>query len=157
MANRVWPSGLRCLVITLALLNVFTIGGRRRGGQPAARPSRAWKIPRVAAPAGRPRWPGAGRRDAVRPAADPRRAGRGAVRPLVSSPALGPQVAAVVTDPASGRVLLASGRPSLLTPASTTKLATAVAALTVLGPGGPVHHAGGRAAAAGHHRPGRRR
>jgi D-alanyl-D-alanine carboxypeptidase/D-alanyl-D-alanine-endopeptidase (penicillin-binding protein 4) len=54
--------------------------------------------------------------------------------PLLASPALGPGVEARVVDVASGAVLLDqnSGEPS--TPASTTKLLTAVAALTTLGP-----------------------
>jgi D-alanyl-D-alanine carboxypeptidase/D-alanyl-D-alanine-endopeptidase (penicillin-binding protein 4) len=54
--------------------------------------------------------------------------------PLLAAPALGPDVGAVVTDPLSGRVLFSRGGGVPLTPASTTKLATAVAALTVLGP-----------------------
>ena len=58
-----------------------------------------------------------------------------ALSPLLSSPALGQSVGAVVTDPVSGRVLFSRGGTSPLTPASTNKLATSVAALTVLGPG----------------------
>jgi serine-type D-Ala-D-Ala carboxypeptidase/endopeptidase (penicillin-binding protein 4) len=57
-----------------------------------------------------------------------------ALSPLLASRALGPDVGAVVTDPVSGHVLFSSGGSSFLTPASTTKLATSVAALTVLGP-----------------------
>ena len=54
---------------------------------------------------------------------------------MLSSAQLGQQVGAVVTDPVSGRVLYASGAATMLQPASTAKLATAVAALDVLGPG----------------------
>lgn len=54
--------------------------------------------------------------------------------PLLSSPTLGPRVGAVVTDPASGQVLFGKADTTGLTPASTNKLATSVAALTVLGP-----------------------
>ena len=43
--------------------------------------------------------------------------------------------AALVIDPASGEVLLSSAVTKAFTPASNAKLATAVAALTVLGPG----------------------
>src|SRR6266571_1057550 len=53
---------------------------------------------------------------------------------LLASPALGPDVGAVVADPVSGQVLFSHAGTSLLTPASTAKLATSVAALTVLGP-----------------------
>ncbi|MEP7024754.1 MAG: D-alanyl-D-alanine carboxypeptidase/D-alanyl-D-alanine-endopeptidase [Actinomycetota bacterium] len=49
-------------------------------------------------------------------------------------PALGPHVGAVVTSLDTGQVLLSSGATSPVTPASTTKLATAVASLSVLGP-----------------------
>src|SRR5208282_3117455 len=54
-------------------------------------------------------------------------------RPL-SAAALGPRVSVLVADPATGQVLLSEqgGRPS--TPASTTKIVTAAAALAVLGP-----------------------
>lgn len=53
--------------------------------------------------------------------------------PLLAAPALG-QVAAVVADPESGRTLWQRNGDAPVTPASTAKLATAVAALTVLGP-----------------------
>ncbi len=52
----------------------------------------------------------------------------------VSPATLGKEAGLVVTDPASGRVLYASGAATMLQPASTAKLATAVAALDVLGP-----------------------
>src|SRR5580704_204510 len=51
----------------------------------------------------------------------------------LSAPALGPQVSALVADPVTGRVLLSDHGSRSMTPASTTKLATGLAALAVLG------------------------
>jgi D-alanyl-D-alanine carboxypeptidase/D-alanyl-D-alanine-endopeptidase (penicillin-binding protein 4) len=121
------------MVITLAMINVCTLGAG--AAMASLLPARLalWKIPRVATrpvPAAVPVLPGAA------PSA-PLPTGGGlaaALSPLVSSAALGKQVAGVVADPASGRVLWASGASSLLQPASTAKLVTAVAALSVLGP-----------------------
>src|SRR5208282_2189247 len=53
---------------------------------------------------------------------------RSALAGPLSSAALGPRVAAMVADPATGRVLLSQDGTQLLTPASTTKLVTSVAA-----------------------------
>ncbi len=53
----------------------------------------------------------------------------------LSAAALGPQVAAVVADPVTGQVLLSDHGARLATPASTTKLATALASLALLGAG----------------------
>jgi D-alanyl-D-alanine carboxypeptidase/D-alanyl-D-alanine-endopeptidase (penicillin-binding protein 4) len=53
----------------------------------------------------------------------------------LSAAALGPQVAAVVADPVTGQVLLSDHGGRLATPASTTKLATALASLALLGAG----------------------
>ncbi len=60
---------------------------------------------------------------------------RAALAGPLSAAALGPQVAALVADPVTGRVLLSVHGDELATPASTTKLATAVASLAVLGGG----------------------
>src|ERR1035438_2959413 len=57
-----------------------------------------------------------------------------ALTPMLASPALGSHVGVVVTDPVSGAVLWSSNGSSPARPASTAKLATAVAALAVLGP-----------------------
>jgi serine-type D-Ala-D-Ala carboxypeptidase/endopeptidase (penicillin-binding protein 4) len=57
-----------------------------------------------------------------------------AIGPVVSSPAFGPQLGVLVTDLATGRVLYARNPAVGFTPASTNKLATAIAALQVLGP-----------------------
>jgi D-alanyl-D-alanine carboxypeptidase/D-alanyl-D-alanine-endopeptidase (penicillin-binding protein 4) len=120
-------------VIALALLNVLVIGaGAVLAGQLPARLAR-WKIPVVASrplirPAALLDGPGGGRL--------PTRAGLSArLSRLLATPALGSHVTAVVGDPASGRMLFWRRGGSPATPASTTKLATAVAALDVLGPG----------------------
>src|SRR5216683_5762984 len=60
---------------------------------------------------------------------------RSALAGPLSAAALGPAVSAVVADPVTGRVLLSEDGARMLTPASTTKLVTSVAALAVLGPG----------------------
>nr|WP_229713015.1 D-alanyl-D-alanine carboxypeptidase/D-alanyl-D-alanine-endopeptidase [Streptomyces fuscichromogenes] len=58
----------------------------------------------------------------------------GVLGPLLDAPALGSTRTAAVVDVASGRRLYGSGADTALTPASTTKIATAVAALSALGP-----------------------
>ncbi|MFF9814211.1 D-alanyl-D-alanine carboxypeptidase/D-alanyl-D-alanine-endopeptidase [Streptomyces sp. NPDC014006] len=57
----------------------------------------------------------------------------GLLDPLMTDPALGGRRAAVVVDLATGRRLYGVGADDPLTPASTTKIATAVAALSALG------------------------
>jgi len=54
--------------------------------------------------------------------------------PLLADPALGTHRAAAVVDVATGRLLYGAGPNVPLTPASTTKIATAVAALSAMGP-----------------------
>jgi serine-type D-Ala-D-Ala carboxypeptidase/endopeptidase (penicillin-binding protein 4) len=54
---------------------------------------------------------------------------------LIRSGSLGPHVGALVADLSSGQVLYAQEAATGFTPASTTKIATAVAALETLGPG----------------------
>jgi D-alanyl-D-alanine carboxypeptidase/D-alanyl-D-alanine-endopeptidase (penicillin-binding protein 4) len=54
--------------------------------------------------------------------------------PLLSSPALGTRRSASVVDVATGKHLYGQGAGEALTPASTTKIATGVAALSALGP-----------------------
>ena len=120
-------------VLTLAMINVFTLGA----GITVARmlPPRlaALRVPTVAA------GPVDGAGTVLAPAtADgslPTASGlRSALAGPLSAAALGPQVSAVVADPATGRVLLSKDGARLLTPASTAKLVTSVAALAVLGP-----------------------
>jgi serine-type D-Ala-D-Ala carboxypeptidase/endopeptidase (penicillin-binding protein 4) len=57
-----------------------------------------------------------------------------ALSPVVSSPVFGPHLGVLVTDLATGQVLYSSNASSGFAPGSTNKLATAVAALQVLGP-----------------------
>ncbi|XHM62651.1 D-alanyl-D-alanine carboxypeptidase/D-alanyl-D-alanine-endopeptidase [Streptomyces nigra] len=56
------------------------------------------------------------------------------LRPLLDAPELGSRTGAAVVDVATGRRLYGEGASQSLTPASTTKIATAVAALTAMGP-----------------------
>ena len=121
-------------VLTLAMINVFTLAA----GITVARmlPSRlaALKVPTLAA--GRVAGAGsvlaAGAPDGAMPTAGGLRA---ALAGPLSAAALGPQVSAEVADPVTGRVLLSEGGTQMLTPASTTKVVTSAAALAVLGPG----------------------
>jgi serine-type D-Ala-D-Ala carboxypeptidase/endopeptidase (penicillin-binding protein 4) len=57
-----------------------------------------------------------------------------ALAPVLSSPVFGQSLGVLVTNLATGQVLYASNAAAGFTPASTNKLATAVAALNVLGP-----------------------
>jgi len=120
-------------VITLAMINVFTLGAGAAVATLMPARLALWNIPRVA--------------DRPPAVADQVLAGAAASGPLptsgglsaalsgiLSSTALGQQVGAVVIDPSSDRVLFARGASSPLPPASTAKLAISVAALDVLGP-----------------------
>lgn len=129
MANRLRIT----VVITLAMLNVFTLGAAAAvAGLLPARLAR-WDLPRVAAAP--LTAPGRVLSGALPTGPLPTSGGlAAALTPMLASAALGSHVGAVVTDPASGRVLFASGGNSPAEPASTAKLATAVAALDVLGP-----------------------
>ncbi|MFH9553188.1 D-alanyl-D-alanine carboxypeptidase/D-alanyl-D-alanine-endopeptidase [Streptomyces sp. NPDC051445] len=57
----------------------------------------------------------------------------GVLGPLLGDPALGARRTAVVVDVATGKRLYGAGADEALTPASTTKIATAVAALSAMG------------------------
>jgi serine-type D-Ala-D-Ala carboxypeptidase/endopeptidase (penicillin-binding protein 4) len=120
-------------LITLAMINVFTLAA----GITVARmlPARlaALKVPYVAsahvAVAGQVLAPGT-------QGPVPTTAGlQSALNAALSSSSLGPQVLALVADPLTGQVLLSEGGTDLSTPASTTKLTTATAALALLGGG----------------------
>jgi serine-type D-Ala-D-Ala carboxypeptidase/endopeptidase (penicillin-binding protein 4) len=119
-------------VLTLAMINVFTLAA----GLAVARmlPPRlaALRVPTVAAApvAGGDAVLGTGTRDGPMPTANGLRS---ALAGPLSAAALGPQVSALVADPATGQVLLSEHGGQLMTPASTTKLATGLAALAVLG------------------------
>ncbi|SES18599.1 D-alanyl-D-alanine carboxypeptidase / D-alanyl-D-alanine-endopeptidase (penicillin-binding protein 4) [Streptomyces sp. yr375] len=68
------------------------------------------------------------------PAALPTGAGlTGVLKPLLGDPALGTARTAAVVDVATGKLLYGTGADEALTPASTTKIATAVAALSAMG------------------------
>jgi len=119
-------------LLTLAMINVFTL----TAGIAVARmlPPRlaALRVPTVAAGpvAGRDAVLGTGTQDGPLPTANGL---RNALAGPLSAAALGPHVSALVADPATGRVLLSEHGGRLMTPASTTKLATGLAALAVLG------------------------
>ena len=59
---------------------------------------------------------------------------KAALASLLAAPALGPHITASVVDVATGQVLFASEPDAAMTPASTTKVVTAVAALAARGP-----------------------
>jgi len=121
-------------LVTLAVINVFTLAA----GVVVARmlPARlaALRVPTVAASpvqsAGAVLGSGSGSQDGPLPTTTGLQ--KALTGPL-SATVLGPQVSALVADPATGRVLLSEHGTRPMTPASTTKLATGLAALAVLG------------------------
>jgi serine-type D-Ala-D-Ala carboxypeptidase/endopeptidase (penicillin-binding protein 4) len=125
-------------LLTLAMINVFTLAA----GIAVARmlPPRlaALKVPTVAAGPlagadpvlGSEGTEGAGTQAGPLPTTTGLRT---ALAGPLSAPALGHQVSALVADPVTGRVLLSENGSRPMTPASTTKLATGLAALAVLG------------------------
>ena len=124
-------------VLTLAVINVFTLAA----GITVARmlPSRlaALKVPTVASKpvtrAGQVLAPGPGAGASARGL--PTSSGlQSALTGPLSAGALGSQVSAVVADPATGQVLWSQNPDQPQTPASTTKLVTSAAALAALGP-----------------------
>jgi D-alanyl-D-alanine carboxypeptidase/D-alanyl-D-alanine-endopeptidase (penicillin-binding protein 4) len=119
-------------VLTLAMINVFTLAAGITVARMLPLRLAALRVPTFAAAqvdgAGTVLVPGTA--DGSLPTASGLRS---ALAGPLSTAALGPQVSAVVADPATGRVLLSEDGARLLTPASTTKLVTSVAALAVLG------------------------
>ena len=134
MANRPVPNRLRATtVVALAMISVFTLGAGVAVATLMPARLALWNIPRVAA---RPAAAASQVLPGTRPAA-PVPTSRGvsaALAGMLGSGVLGKQSGAEVIDPATGRVLFAQGASDLIQPASTTKLATAAAALDVLGP-----------------------
>jgi D-alanyl-D-alanine carboxypeptidase/D-alanyl-D-alanine-endopeptidase (penicillin-binding protein 4) len=122
----------RAALLTLAMINVFTLAA----GVAVARmlPPRlaALRVPTVAVSPVRSADAVLGSGGAGRPL--PTTSGlRNALAGPLSATVLGPQVSAFVADPATGQVLLSQHGTRPMTPASTTKLATGLAALAVLG------------------------
>jgi D-alanyl-D-alanine carboxypeptidase len=123
----------RAALLTLATINIFTLAA----GVAVARmlPPRlaALRVPTVA-PA--PVTGGGAVLGTAGAGPLPTTAGlRNALAGPLSAAALGPQVSALVADPVTGQVLLSEHGARPMTPASTTKLATGLAALAVLGDG----------------------
>jgi serine-type D-Ala-D-Ala carboxypeptidase/endopeptidase (penicillin-binding protein 4) len=132
--GRVVANRVRLTVLAaLAMLSVFTLCA---GVAVAAlMPARLalWHVPRVAAV--RVAAPAAVLTPSVSSGTLPTRQGLASeLAPLIASRSLGPHVGVAVTDLASGSVLFARAAGAQATPASSAKLATAVAALSVLGP-----------------------
>ncbi|MEV2252206.1 D-alanyl-D-alanine carboxypeptidase/D-alanyl-D-alanine-endopeptidase [Streptomyces sp. NPDC050147] len=100
-------------------------GGRTSGGAPAAAPSAPSVLRGLGVPVGSAHGGSA-------PAPDGKALAR-VLDPLLKAKALGPERSAVVIDAGTGRRVYGKGGGDALTPASTTKIATAVAALSAAG------------------------
>jgi serine-type D-Ala-D-Ala carboxypeptidase/endopeptidase (penicillin-binding protein 4) len=124
----------RAAVLTLAVINVFTLAAGVTVAFMLPPRLAALRVPSVAAGpvtgAGTV-LPG-GRQGIPLPTAGGLRS---ALAGPLSAAALGPGTLALVADPDTGQVLLSENGDKLATPASTTKLVTAAAALAVLGGG----------------------
>ncbi|MGY1608223.1 D-alanyl-D-alanine carboxypeptidase/D-alanyl-D-alanine endopeptidase [Geodermatophilus sp. SYSU D00700] len=117
------------LVAALAVGAAVALGGDDGDGTATADPSvPAAQLPEVGDPG-----PVLAALSSDAPAPDPD-ALAAALRPLLATPALAGGVSAEVVDVATGDVLLDEGADRPVTPASTAKLLTAVAALTTLDP-----------------------
>jgi serine-type D-Ala-D-Ala carboxypeptidase/endopeptidase (penicillin-binding protein 4) len=135
----------RLTLAALALLCVFVIAAALVVVRLLPPRMARWDLPSVAgrplataspplAAAGGSRTRGSGPSSTVAGAGVTAAGLRAALAPLLRPAALGPRVGLLVTSLGSGQVLLAKSAKTGFTPASTTKLATAVAALHVLGP-----------------------
>ncbi|MCX4963887.1 D-alanyl-D-alanine carboxypeptidase/D-alanyl-D-alanine-endopeptidase [Streptomyces sp. NBC_00654] len=126
-----WDSGQRKAEQEWAAARDRTGGahhGRTVPGGPAPAPSAPAVLSALGTTAGRavPKAPKAPKDTAGLPDA----LGR-----LLDAPALGTRATAAVIDTATGEQLYGHGAATLMTPASTVKIATAAAALSALGPG----------------------
>jgi D-alanyl-D-alanine carboxypeptidase/D-alanyl-D-alanine-endopeptidase (penicillin-binding protein 4) len=137
----------RAAWLTLALLSLFTIAAGAAVAHMLPARLALWRVPAVASR-------GLAQAGPVLSAVDdpavsqPARTGRvlqagqtatpagltAVLSGLLGAPVLGGHVGAVVDDLSSGKILLSRQGSSAFAPASTTKLATATAALAVLGP-----------------------
>ncbi len=111
----------------LAVAAVLSLGGDD-GDAPGTAAAPSAQLPRVGDPA-----PVLASLSADAPAPDPD-ALAATLGPLLAAPAVAGRVTAEVVDVATGEVLLDDGADRPVTPASTAKLLTAVAALTTLDP-----------------------
>ncbi|MFC8655524.1 D-alanyl-D-alanine carboxypeptidase/D-alanyl-D-alanine-endopeptidase [Streptomyces parvus] len=118
-----WDNGQRKAERALAA------AGDRTGGAHHGRPTPDGPRPAPSAPAVLPAL-GTTTHDAPQDAA----ALRDTLAPLIGDPGLGDEVAASVIDTATGEQVYEQGATTPMTPASTIKIATATAALSVLGP-----------------------
>jgi D-alanyl-D-alanine carboxypeptidase len=142
-ARRVGSTGLnrlaRMMALTLALLCLFTIGAGAEIGRLLPARLKLFQMPGIA---------GTSRSATIktlRSVTDPSK-GTGAARSpsatavtadlsaLINTGRLGQQVGALVVNYSTGQVLYALNADTGFTPASTTKVATAVAAIATLGP-----------------------
>jgi serine-type D-Ala-D-Ala carboxypeptidase/endopeptidase (penicillin-binding protein 4) len=123
----------RAAWLSLALLSLFTISAGIAVAQLLPGRLALWRLPTVAqrslATAGQVLPPALG------PATATPAGVRALLAPELASVTLGPDKAAAVTDLSTGQVLYSQSGGTGFAPASTAKLATAVAALGVLGPG----------------------
>ncbi|MGD0684747.1 MAG: D-alanyl-D-alanine carboxypeptidase/D-alanyl-D-alanine-endopeptidase [Streptosporangiaceae bacterium] len=126
----------RVALLSVALLAVFTIAAGAAVAHLLPARLALWQIPRVAsAPLSAPRRVLAAASGAPPAQGAVTAAGLSArLSATLALPALGGSVAAVVADAATGQILFSRNADSGFTPASTAKLATAVAALHLLGP-----------------------
>jgi len=122
----------RAALLTLAMINVFTLAAGIVVSRMLPPRLAALRVPSVAASpvVGPGTVLAAGTERGPLPTASGLRS---ALAGPLSAAALGPDVSALVADPATGQVLLSEQGSRLATPASTTKLATSAAALAVLG------------------------
>ncbi|MEU4180155.1 D-alanyl-D-alanine carboxypeptidase/D-alanyl-D-alanine-endopeptidase [Streptomyces sp. NPDC026589] len=118
-----WDNGQRKAERALA------VTADRTGGAHHGRPTPDGPRPAPSAPAVLPAL-GTTTHDAPRDAA----ALRDTLAPLIGAPGLGDRVAASVIDTATGKQLYGTRATAPMTPASTVKIATTAAALSVLGP-----------------------
>ena len=129
MTNRAGVTAL----ITLAMLNVFTLGAGVAVAELLPARLALWQVPRVAR-AGL-EAPGPVLAPASAQGQAPSRGRLAAVlAPLLAAHSLGRHVGAVVTGLDTGTVLFSQNAGSAFVPASNAKLLTAVAALSTLGP-----------------------